>query len=172
MNPKVINSLSARVAKLEAMMENNDLFQQAGGASYGGLNYQGSEFGGLQFGDNYFQGSQFGDSQYQGGSAPQFPWEQYAPAEQQMAENYGFGANEQAISELMQRISELELLVAGGSNDTRQTGALDATQQVGDDASDGTGTAGGIPAGFTQVQLSICDNGVAKTMMVIGTVPA
>ena len=139
MNPKALNALAARVARIEALLENKDLFGPGGGATYGGLTYEGSQFGGV---------------------------------EQQLVENYGFGANDATVFDLQQRIAELELLVAGGSNDTRQSDPLDATQSVGDDGSDGTGGGGsGVPEGYGPVEISICDGGVAKTMTVLGTTP-
>ncbi len=155
MNPKAINALSARVARIEALMEDNDVFKQQGVTTYGGLDYQGSQFGGIQFGDNYFQSPESQRSDYQ----------------QEQSDNYGFGPTESTVNDLMQRISELELLVAGGSNDTRQSEAQDADQTVVDDASQGTGTAGGIPAGYGPVDISVCVGGVAMTMTVIGTTP-
>lgn len=117
MNPKVINSLNARLSRIEAMLENSDVFKAAGGTTYGGLQYQGSQY-------NYnFEAADAGSQSL----------------DQQMAQNYGFGPSDMAIFELQQRIAELELLVAGGSNDIFQGGALDAGQAVGDDGEGGTG---------------------------------
>ena len=157
MNPKIINSINARLARVEALLENQDTFGSGSGTTYGGLNFQGSEY-------NTEFGAQVTPDQIESMVRDSLA--------QQLANNYGFGANDQTIAELQQRIAELELLVAGGSNDTNQGGALDAGAAVGDDASDGSGTAGGIPEGFTEVEISICDNGVANTMTVIGTIPA
>lgn len=161
MNSKVLNDLSARIARIEALMENNDTFSTAAPSTDGGFNYQGSQFGGVQFGDNYFQTQ---DGSGLGGYQPY-------NLDQQLEENYGFGPTDATITDLMNRIAELELMVAGGSRDTQQSGSLNAGQSVGDDAATGSGTSG-IPAGFTTVTISICDNGVAKTMQVIGTTPA
>lgn len=161
MNPKVINSLNARLARIEALLENQDTFGSGGGTTYGGLNYQGSEF------NLSLPESSFGPAMIP--EALQLQMQNWL--QEQLEQNYGFGANDQTIAELQQRIAELELLVAGGSNDTNQSDALDAGAAVGDDASDGSGTAGGIPAGFTEVEISICDNGTARTMTVIGTPP-
>lgn len=113
MNPKVINSMNARLSRLEALLENNDVFKAAGGTTYGGLQYEGSTF-------NI--------------EAPNL--------DQTLANNYGFGPNDMVIAELQQRINELELLVAGGSNDTNQSGAQDAGAAIGDDAEAGSGSAG------------------------------
>lgn len=151
MNPKVINSINARLARIEALLENSDVFKAQGGTTYGGLQYEGSQY-------NYNFGS---DSQ---GFGPQ-------DLGQEMSQNYGFGPSDMAIFEMQQRIAELELLIANGSNDTNQSGALDAGAAVGDDASDGSGSTG-IPAGFSQIEIEVCQDGVAKTMTVIGTIPA
>lgn len=113
MNPKVINSINARLARIEAMLENSDVFKQAEGATYGGLQYEGSQ------------------TTYN-----------FQPLEQELAQNYGFGANDMTIFEMQQRIADLELQIAGGSNDTNQSGALDAGAGVGDDGETGTGQAG------------------------------
>jgi hypothetical protein len=165
MNPKVINSLNARLARIEALLENQDTFGSGGGTTYGGLNYQGSEF------NLSLPESSFGPAMIP--EAMQLQMQNWL--QEQLEQNYGFGANDQTIAELQQRIAELELLVAGGSNDTNQSDALDAGAAVGDDASDGTGqpagSGNGIPAGFTEVEISICDGGTAKTMTVIGTIP-
>ena len=134
MNPKVINSMNARLARLEALLENSDVFKAEGGTTYGGLQYEGSTFN----------------------------------INQQLAENYGFDANANTIFELQQRIAELELLIAGGSHDTDQTGAQDAGAGVGDDASDGSGTSGGVPAGFTEIELTVCSGITQTTITVLG----
>ncbi len=126
MNPKTLNALAARVARLETLLENNDVFKQGGDTTYGGLEFEGSQ--------------------------------------------YNF--NDPQLFELQQRINDLELQVANGSRDVAQGGAQDAGASVGDDGSTGSGGAGGIPEGFTQIQITICDNGTQKTMTVIGTVPA
>lgn len=126
MSTKVINALSARIAKLETLLENKDAFGSGGGQSFGGLNYQGSQYGGINFGDSYF-------------AAPEFPpWERQ---DQQMGYDYPMMMEQMEAErfELDNRIQSLELLVSGGSNDTRQSQAVDATQQVGDDGSSGSG---------------------------------
>ncbi len=130
MNPKVINSLNARLARIEALLENQDTFG-SGGTTYGGLNYEGSQFN-MQLPESSFGPAMIPE-------AMQLQMQSWL--QEQLAENYGFGSNDQTIAELQQRISELELLVAGGSRDTNQGGALDAGASVGDDASDGTGDA-------------------------------
>lgn len=126
MSTKVINALSARIAKLETLLENKDAFGSGGGQSFGGLNYQGSQYGGINFGDNYF-------------STPELP-----PWEQQQAQGLDQSMFMDQLSmenfDLQQRIQSLELLVSSGSNDTRQDQPIDATQQIGDDGSSGTGT--------------------------------
>ena len=126
MNPKIINSINARLARVEALLENQDTFGSGSGATYGGLNFQGSEY-------NTEFGAQITPDQIESMVRNTLA--------QELANNYGFGANDQTIAELQQRIAELELLVAGGSNDTNQGAALDAGAAVGDDASDGTGDA-------------------------------
>jgi hypothetical protein len=145
MNPKALNALAARVARIEALMENKDAFGPQGNTTYGGLQYEGSTF-------NI--------------AAPEGMGQ-----DEQMAQNNGFDANAFTIFELQQRISELEMLVAGGSNDTNQGGALDSGAAVGDDASDGSGSASGIPAGYGPVEISICDGSTTRTMTVLGTTP-
>lgn len=125
MNPKVINNINARLARIEALLENSDVFKAQGGTTYGGLQYEGSQY-------NYNFGS---DSQ---GFGPQ-------DLGQEMSQNYGFGPGDMAIFEMQQRIAELELLIANGSNDTNQSGALDAGAGVGDDASDGSGVVTPTP---------------------------
>jgi hypothetical protein len=79
--------------------------------------------GGVTYGGLQFEGSTFN----------------IGTLDEQLSENNGFDANANTIFDLQQRISELELLISGGSNDTNQGGALDAGQGVGDDASEGTG---------------------------------
>lgn len=117
MNPKIINSLNARLARIEALLENNDAFKAAGGTTYGGLQYQGSQY-------NYnFEAADSNDQML----------------DQQMMQNYGFGPTDMAMFDLQQRMAELELLVAGGSNDTFQGNALDAGAATGDDGEGGTG---------------------------------
>lgn len=142
MNPKALNALSARVARLEALLENGDVFKAQGDTTYGGLQFQGSTYN----------------------------FEAPPPLEQQLAGNFGFGANDMAMFEMQQRIAELEMLVSGGSNDTFQGSALDAGAAVGDDASDGSGTAGGIPAGFTEIPIQVCDGTTSLTIVVLGRV--
>lgn len=140
MNPKALNALAARVARLEKLLEDNDVFKPGGGTTYGGLDYQGSTYN--------FQGPQ--------------------NLEQELAQNFGFDANAATIFELQQRIADLELMISNGSNDTYQGAALDAGVGVGDDASDGTGSAGGIPAGFTEVIIYGCVGGVSTQLTVLG----
>lgn len=148
MNPKVINSMNARLSRLEALLENNDVFNAQGGTTYGGLQYEGSTF-------NI--------------EAPN-PDQPFSGLDQQLANNYGFGPNDMVIAELQQRISELELLIAGGSNDTYQGDALDASQSVGDDGERGSGTSGGIPEGFSEIEIEVCDGTTSTTIAVIGRV--
>lgn len=129
MNPKAINALSARIARLETMLEEKDAFGAAPTSASEAFSYQGSTFGGVQFGDNYFQN------------------QDQSNLDQQLEENYDFGPTEAAINELMGRIAELELLTAGGSRDTGQEGSLDAGQDIGDDGGDGTGSSSGGDSG-------------------------
>lgn len=148
MNPKVINSMNARLARLESLLENSDVFKAEGGTTYGGLNYEGSTYN-------------FGAPEQQQSVG-------YGPLDQQLSNNYGFDANANTIFELQQRIAELELLVAGGSNDTNQGGALDAGAATGDDGESGMGTAGGLPAGFTEIEVVICVDGVSTPATILG----
>lgn len=141
MNPKIINSMNARLARLEALLESNDVFKAQGGATYGGLNYQGSTFN-----IESPQAGQEGGMMYMPGGLSDMGMlnfeqqQQMSPnLDQQLAENFGFGPNDMVVAELQQRISELELLVAGGSNDTFQGDALDAGAAVGDDGERGNG---------------------------------
>ena len=169
MTPKQINALSARIARLETLLEDKDAFSTGGGTSAGeGFSYQGSQFGGISFGDNYFQ-TQGQDGSGFGGIGNE--WN----LDQQLEDNYGFGPTEATINELMGRIAELELLTAGGSRDTQQDGALNAGQDVGDDKGTGTGDASagdaGVPEGYGPIEISICDNGTSRTMNVLGTTP-
>ena len=126
MNPKALNALAARVARLETLMENSDVFKAEGDTTYGGLQFEGSEFN------------------FDGQSAEMF--------------------------ELQQRINDLELLVANGSRDVAQGGALDAGASVGDDGSDGTGSAGGVPAGFTEVPITLCIDGVSTPATILARI--
>ena len=142
MNPKVINSMNARLARIEALLENSDVFKAEGGTTYGGLQYEGSTFN----------------------------IDSVQPLEQQLSNNYGFGPNDFVIAELQQRISELELLVAGGSNDTNQSGALDAGAAVGDDGETGAGSPVGIPAGFTEVPITLCIDGVTTPATILARI--
>lgn len=114
--------MNARLSRLEALLENSDVFKAQGGTTYGGLQYEGSQY-------NY----NFESAEQQG-------------VQQQLAQNYGFGPTDMAIFEMQQRIAELELLMSGGSNDTYQGAALDATQSIGDDGERGSGESSQSPA--------------------------
>ncbi len=124
MNPKVINSLAARIARIESLLEDKDSFGAAGGTTYGGLQFEGSTYN-------------------------------IGTLDGQLAENNGFEANANTIAELQQRISELELLISGGSNDTNQSGALDVGAAVGDDASEGSGLPQQPPPSSTAGSLGL-----------------
>ena len=44
MNPKTINAMAARIARLEALLEDKDQFKTDSNTTYGGLQYEGSQF--------------------------------------------------------------------------------------------------------------------------------
>lgn len=128
-----INELTARLAKLETMLQNNDAYSPPGAVTLADMDLgPGVDFSVPDM------------TQFMNQSQQDVAWDPQFSSNQQTAiqdENYGFGPTDSTITDLLQRISDLETLVAGGSNDTNQSGALNAGAKVGDDGSNGTGEA-------------------------------
>lgn len=142
-NPtKIINALTSRITRLETLLTDNDAFKQQQAVNASGAIP--SDANGFDY---------------------QFMAEQMAPAPlQDLGLDYNFGGDDlaQQLEEANARINDLELLVAGGSNDLRQDDALTADQSVGDDGSNGSGgapTAGSLGLGTMAYQNS--DNIIA-----------
>lgn len=140
------NELAARLAKLETLLQNNDAYSPPGAVKLDDLDF-GPEVD-LSIPDI---------TQFMNQTQPDVVWDPQFTSDQQMVlqdENYGFGPTDSAITDMLQRLSDLETFVAGGSNDTNQSGALNAGADVGDDGLNGSDSSGATSS-TTQVSAII-----------------
>lgn len=133
---KQYNELAARLARLETLLESNDALSPPGAVTLADMDLgPGVD---LSIPDYSQYLSQRTDPSIVWNAETLGASDQFMRDEQE--QNYGFGPTDSTITDLMQRIQDLELFVAGGSKDTNQDGAEDAGAEVGDDGATGTGT--------------------------------
>lgn len=150
-----INELTARLAKLETMLQNNDAY-----APPGAVKLDDMDLGpGIDFSVPDYTG-------FMNQVKPDVVWDPQFSSEQQTAlqeENFGFGPTDSTITDLQQRLNAMETFISGGSNDTNQSGALGADQSTSQNGLGGQESPAFIPAPIEFFHTFGLSNGVYAT---------
>ncbi len=134
MDQRQINELMARVAKLETLLEANDAYQPPGAVTLKDM-----DLGpGLSFDIPDYSQWQNQNLEWD----PEYDPQSYSDWQNELQQaNDAFATTQGAVDDILSRLGNIETFLSGGSNDTNQSGALNAGAGVGDDGQTGTGDA-------------------------------
>lgn len=167
---KQYNELAARLARLETLLESNDALAPPGAVTLDDLDLGPALTFDVPTYDQYLQQAAEPDIRWDPESYG-FDSARYGDWQDQLQdENFGYGPSDSGIDAILARLANIETFLSGGSNDTNQSGALNAGQSIGGDGQTGSGGVG-IPAGYGPVTIAVCVDGVTGTMSVLGTTP-